>query len=70
MVLHDANRSHYRSALPGLRHQALVEDARVESRSPAGGLWLGSADRPIETLVDLKLHQRVWTVYRALGSKR
>lgn len=63
VVLHDANRPEYAGALPAFRHRLLFQDRRRSSRRPAGGVWVGSRDRSIDTLLDVALHRRVWRCY-------
>lgn len=67
VILHDANRSAYAGALTPFAHQVLLRDARVHARRPAGGIWLGSMTRPIHTVLDVPLHERLWRFYSGVG---
>jgi hypothetical protein len=56
VLLHDAHRHHYAEGMRGWPYQALFTDYRRNG----GGIWLGSRDRPIETVLDVPLHQQRW----------
>jgi predicted O-methyltransferase YrrM len=65
VVLHDANRSFPRGFWNLFPHQAMFSDYRAYS----GGMWIGSVYRPIESLIDLSNHKRIWGYYNALGKR-
>ncbi|HKS06945.1 MAG TPA: class I SAM-dependent methyltransferase [Gemmatimonadaceae bacterium] len=67
VILHDANRTAYAGALRPFAHQLLLRDAREHARRPAGGIWLGSMARPIHTVLDVTLHERLWRFYSGVG---
>lgn len=67
VVLHDANRAAYASALTTYDHQILLRDARARARRPAGGIWIGSQTRPIDDVLDIRMHERLWRFYRGAG---
>jgi predicted O-methyltransferase YrrM len=56
VALHDANREHYRAALPPFAHQELFADWRGNR----GGLLLASNARPINEVLDVDRHRRLW----------
>ena len=56
VALHDANREHYRAALPPFAHQELFTDWRGNR----GGLLLASNARPITEVLDVDRHRRLW----------
>ncbi|RLE64356.1 MAG: hypothetical protein DRJ47_07875 [Thermoprotei archaeon] len=55
VVLHDANRKHYLDPCKLYRYQVLFTDHRKD----AGGLWLGSKNLKISTLLDVKKHKAI-----------
>jgi predicted O-methyltransferase YrrM len=63
VVLHDANRPAYARVLPDFPHRVLFQDRRRGARRPAGGVWIGSPDRPVHALLDVAWHRRVWRFY-------
>jgi predicted O-methyltransferase YrrM len=67
VVLHDANRATYDAGCRAYGYQLLLRDARVRSRRPAGGVWIGSRDRPIESVLDVDFHRRIWAFYAGVG---
>jgi len=56
VVLHDANRKYYLNPCKLYRYQALFIDHRKDS----GGLWIGSKDLDINTILDIKKHRAIW----------
>lgn len=56
VVLHDANRKLYQYNFPNLKHQVLFTDYRRN----AGGIWIGSKDRPISSVLNVNKHQAKW----------
>lgn len=62
-VLHDANRSYRRAPGGAFPSEAEFRDYRRWS----GGLWIGSKDRPLPTVLDLGRHGRIWRMYNSLG---
>jgi predicted O-methyltransferase YrrM len=67
VILHDANRREYVEACGGFPHQVLFQDSRVAARRPSGGVWVGSLTRPLHTVLDVALHQRIWHFYSGIG---
>jgi predicted O-methyltransferase YrrM len=65
VVLHDANRAFLHRPWDLFPQQFFFSDYRRYS----GGLWIGSADRDIASLVDVRKHQRIWGIYNALGKR-
>jgi hypothetical protein len=56
IVLHDANRKYYPDPCKLYRYQVLFTDHRKD----AGGLWIGSRDLDINTVLDVKKHREIW----------
>jgi predicted O-methyltransferase YrrM len=56
IVLHDANRKYYLDPCKLYRYQVLFTDHRKD----AGGLWIGSRDLDINTVLDVKKHREIW----------
>lgn len=65
VVLHDANRDFLRKPVDLYPRQVAFRDYRRYS----GGLWIGSPDRDISSLVDLRKHRAVWGLYNSFGRK-
>lgn len=63
VALHDANRSFRRAPGNLFPSEAEFRDYRRWS----GGLWIGSKGRPLDSLLDLGRHGRIWRMYNALG---
>lgn len=68
VVLHDANRDAYLGATAAYPHQLLFRDRRAARRKPAGGVWIGSVDRDLSTLLDVAGHRRLWDFYAGAGA--
>lgn len=66
VVLHDANRKMYEEPWKSYRFQALFRD----SREIVGGLWIGSQNVDINTLLDVNGQLKLWNIYRKIGSTR
>lgn len=66
VVLHDAERGHYRGAFSLFPRQVLLSGYREDGKA----LWLGSRARDVEALVRPGSYQRLWAAYRALGRAR
>ena len=58
VILHDANRNRYfeKQMSEQFKYSFLITDYR---RS-AGGIWIGSNDQPIETVLDTQKHSQKW----------
>ncbi len=56
VILHDANRAYYHAAFAPYPHQVTFFD----HRSRAGGLWIGSTGRALDSLIDVPAHQAFW----------
>jgi predicted O-methyltransferase YrrM len=67
VILHDANRAEYVDACGAFPHQVLFQDSRARSQRPSGGVWVGSLTRPLHTILDVALHQRIWHFYSGIG---
>jgi predicted O-methyltransferase YrrM len=67
VVLHDANRPQYLRATHQFLHQLHLTDARAHARRPSGGVWLGSLTRPLASVLDTALHERLWRFYSGIG---
>jgi len=67
VILHDANRTEYMDACGGFPHQILFQDSRARTDRPSGGVWVGSLTRPLHTILDVALHQRIWHFYSGIG---
>jgi predicted O-methyltransferase YrrM len=67
VILHDANRSEYLEACGAFPHQILFQDSRARADRPSGGVWVGSLTRPLHTILDVALHQRIWHFYSGIG---
>jgi predicted O-methyltransferase YrrM len=65
VVLHDANRDFLHKPLDLFPRQIFFQDYRRYS----GGIWIGSVDRDISSLLDLGRHRRVWSLYNSLGRR-
>jgi predicted O-methyltransferase YrrM len=65
VVLHDANRRFLHRPWDLYPHQIFFHDYRRYS----GGLWIGSVDRDIASLVDVGRHRSIWGLYNALGKR-
>lgn len=69
VLLHDAQRPYYHSALTNYEHQVWFRfrDLRARGRRQRA-LWIGSRGLPIETVLDVERHRRIWRVYDAIGT--
>ena len=69
VVLHDAQRPYYHRALAGYEHQVWFRfhDRRARGRRERA-LWIGSGGLPIETVLDVARHSRIWRLYDAIGT--
>jgi predicted O-methyltransferase YrrM len=67
VILHDANRREYVEACGEFPHQLLFQDSRARAPRPSGGVWVGSLTRPLHTVLDVALHQRIWNFYSGIG---
>lgn len=56
VMLHDANRAQHHACLSLYPHQVSFFDHRPN----AGGLWIGSLERDIASLIDVAAHQALW----------
>jgi len=56
VVLHDANRKYYLESCKLYKYQVLFTDGRKD----AGGLWKGSRDLNINTILDIEKHRTIW----------
>lgn len=64
LILHDANRSWYRTYPRHYADHCLFQDHRTEE----GGLWIASLKRPVKDLVDYPRHRKVWRFFEKLGN--
>jgi hypothetical protein len=69
VVLHDAQRTYYHAALRRYKRQVCF---RFHDRRKRGlrarALWIGGAGAPIESVLDVAAHERVWRLYDAIGT--
>lgn len=56
VVLHDANREFYFKHAPPFAYQERFTDWRTGQ----GGIWIGSKARPLDEILDVARHRRVW----------
>lgn len=63
VVLHDANRTAYHLPLKKIKYQILLTDYH----NGRGGIWAGSKSTPIETVLDIKKHQKLWRIHSIIG---
>ncbi|TPE44002.1 class I SAM-dependent methyltransferase [Pontibacter mangrovi] len=63
VILHDANRKHYHTYSHLYPHQVLMKDYHKNR----GGVWLGSATRKIEDIVDMEKHHKLWGTHYIIG---
>ncbi len=66
VVLHDANRLAYHAETGTYPIQLFLRGYRKN----AGGLWLGSLARTLQTVLDVTLHKKVWQLSRSLGKQK
>ncbi len=65
VIMHDANRGRYNQYYQQFRHQILFTDYRRSS----GGIWIGSHDREIDTVLDTSAHRERWRLMNNFVSK-
>lgn len=65
VALHDANRQKYRESTRSFPFQC---DFLGRGQDQLG-LWLGSLQRPIEDLLDVRRHRRIWEFCRSIGER-
>jgi hypothetical protein len=69
VVLHDAQRTYYHE---GVRGYERAVSFHFHDRRKRGlrerALWIGSTVRPIEDVLDVARHQRIWRLYDAIGT--
>ena len=63
VVFHDCNRAHYR------KHQDLFTYGQyvTDHRTTHGGLWIGSKGKPVEEVLDVKMHLELWRRHSKLA---
>lgn len=64
IVLHDANRGHYREALPHCTDEALFTDWRNDE----GGLWIGRNGAVLAVVLDVGGHKAIWRAHEVVGN--
>jgi predicted O-methyltransferase YrrM len=69
VVLHDAHREYYQDGVSSYERQLRLRfhDRRARGRR-ARVFWIGSRGRPIEDVLDVVYHRRVWRLYDAVGT--
>lgn len=69
VILHDAQRSYYHGALDRYPRKVWFRfhDRRAFGRR-ARALWIGSRELPIESVLDVDRHRRIWALYNAVGT--
>ena len=60
VILHDANRVSYHEPLKEYKSQEFF----LDSRTTGYGIWLGSNERDIGSLIDVPRHQKLWKHYK------
>ena len=65
ILLHDANRKRYDKYLDKFKYQAIF----LDYRHSAGGIWIGSNSRDLSEIIDLKKHQKRWSLVRNKAAK-
>lgn len=65
VILHDANRIYYHEQFKLYKYQVLFED----NRDDAGGLWVGSKNLQIETILDVKRYKILWYLIEKYSNK-
>jgi len=68
VVLHDAFRTYYHEALTPFPFQEMFHfrDGKGNGRHQRG-VWIGSLQRPIEMICNVKLHRAIWNLYNTIG---
>ncbi len=71
VVLHDAQRPYYHDALAAYEHQAWFRfyDVRASGHKERA-LWIGSTGVPIEKVLDVPRHHRIWRLYGVVSALR
>jgi predicted O-methyltransferase YrrM len=64
VVLHDANRPGYFEAVPPFTHQERFTDWKLRG----GGIWAGSKARPIQEVLDVAAHRRLWAGHHRVAT--
>lgn len=59
VILHDANRTAYLDGAPKFAHQAIF----LDYRKGRGGVFLGSRDRDLDSVLDLEHHRGRWRTH-------
>ncbi len=59
VILHDANRVSYHEPLKAFKFQEFF----LDYRTTGCGIWLGSNEREIGSVIDVQRHQKLWKYY-------
>ena len=65
ILLHDANRKRYHTFLNKFKYSAIF----LDYRHSAGGIWIGSNSRDLAEIIDIRKHQRRWSLVRNKATK-
>ena len=66
VILHDANREWYHEPLNDFKYKELFLDYRnnyENFKRVAGGIWLGSHETDINSVIDVNYHRKLWKYY-------
>ncbi len=62
VIMHDANRKYYHQSFAQFRHKVYFENYRKSY-----GLFIGSKETDIRTILDVDKHLKLWDVYNAIS---
>ena len=65
ILLHDANRKRYYKYLDKFKYQAIF----LDYRHSAGGIWVGSDSRDLSEIINVRKHQKRWSLVRNKAAK-
>jgi predicted O-methyltransferase YrrM len=65
ILLHDANRKRYHKYIEKFKYQAIF----LDYRHSAGGIWIGSDSRELSEIINIKKHQKRWSLVRNKTAK-
>jgi predicted O-methyltransferase YrrM len=63
VVLHDANRKKYHEPFKMYKNSFLLTDYHKNG----GGLWFGSKNTTLESVIDVQKHLKIWKKHRLIG---
>ena len=65
VIVHDANRDNYFTELPPFASSVRFTDFRQHRKE--GGIWIGRKTRPVEEILGIMDHQRIWDSHNLLA---